>query len=89
MIRVNNRVKWTSQAGGSYRKKTGTVVARVQTNQDPNQVVQRLSKKHDFKINKAFGAPRDHFSFMVLVPGETENQKPTLYWPRVEDLQVA
>lgn len=85
-FKVNDTVEWTSQANGVAIRKRGKIVGRVRRGEDANDVAKRLKKRVSFKVSKKFGGPRDHASFFVLVPGDTPNQTPQLYWPKVDYL---
>jgi hypothetical protein len=67
-FQVGDRVKWKSQAAGTWREKEGEVVEVVRAGAQP-------------KTYEALA--RDHESYVVraVAKGRT-SQKPALYWPR-------
>jgi hypothetical protein len=66
-FQVGDRVKWTSQANGGWRKKVGTVIEVVPAG--------RYS-------NLGSGcSPRKAESYVIEVPGKTPNAKPQIYFP--------
>lgn len=76
-------VSWSSQAAGYTRTKTGVVVQVVPAGAMPDrQRFERLYK------GAGVGGPRDHESFVILVPGKTSKAAGTLYWPRAAGLKL-
>lgn len=81
IIKINQKVSWTSHSGGYTKSKTGTVVAVIPPHAHiPYEWKKRLD---------APGLPRDHESYLVLVPGKTERSAGKLYWPIVKKLSAA
>jgi hypothetical protein len=81
---VGDRVTWKSQAAGSWKQKTGTVVEVVPAHRIPR--------------DKNFGSSRTHDSYIVEVTFEPKRstsaiksvrqRKPERYWPRVSNLRL-
>ena len=76
-FKINDRVKWSSQAQSYWRLKVGTVVEVVPAGQEP------VTKP------KGAGFARRHESYIVEVPGKTPKAKAKLYWPVVSVLKPA
>lgn len=80
---VGEEVAWTSQAQGYTKTKVGTIVAIVDSEMWPQDVVNQfepaLRKLSTRKMGG--GSPRDHVSYLIRV-------KRSLYWPRVEGLRL-
>ena len=81
MYKVGDQVIWISGAQGVQRKKSGFVECVIPAGKRPTV---EQSKEAD-----AYGASRDHESYLVRVPGKTAPSKGKLYWPRVSQLQLA
>ena len=80
-------VRWSSQAGGNWQTKEGTVVKVVQPKTDPCML--ELARSLKARSNWGGGGWRDHESYVVSVPGgKTAKAKPVLYWPVASKLQV-
>lgn len=75
---VGDKVVWTSQAAGSWRTKTGTVVAVVPAFHYPPRVQPPLIDA---------GGSRDHTSYVVHVPTPSGKGAGKHYWPRVHNLK--
>lgn len=84
-FQVGDTVTWTSQAWGSTKKKTGTVVIVVPAGVPPHMLVMNFAIAHGLR-EPDFGLQRDHESYVVSVPGGPK-AKPKLYWPRVSALK--
>lgn len=78
---VGEEVTWISGAQGTQKKKRGIVEAVIPAGQRPTA---EQSKQAD-----AYGAPRDHESYLVRVAGKTPTSKGKLYWPRTGQLESA
>jgi hypothetical protein len=68
---LNDKVTWTSQAGGHTKKKTGTVVQVVPTGMLPSG---QFSPRQP-------GSERRHESYVVHVPTASGRGKGQYYWP--------
>lgn len=83
-------VEWESQSGGWEKKKKGTIIQVVEVGDNPLSYANErfLESLYKFKSNTlGYGMPRDHESYLVLVPGATPKQLPSIYWPRVVKLK--
>lgn len=84
-FKVDDVVTWRSQAAGSWKTKTGTVIEVVAAHKIPR--------------DKNFGSSRNHESYIVEVTYEPQRstsaiksmrvKKPERYWPRVSNLRLA
>lgn len=79
MFKLQEDVRWTSSSAGSTTTKVGFIEAVIAAGKVPTQ---SQRKEAD-----AYGAARDHASYLVRVPGKTPASKGKLYWPRVSLLQ--
>jgi len=75
-MKFGDKVKWSSQANGSRKEKTGIVVEVVPAGRYPSGV------------GHADGRPRDHESYLVKVPTKSGKGMGKFYWPRVKDLKL-
>jgi len=73
-IIVGTKVRWTSQAGGLWKKKTGEVVEVVPAGTLPQTSI------------IGAGMERNHESYIVNVRVGPKNMKS--YWPRIRSLEV-
>lgn len=73
---INQRVRWTSQAGGSTKTKSGIVVHVVNAGCVPPR--ENFPSLHR---SSGVGLPRDHESYVVRVGTK-------VYWPRVSGLHL-
>ena len=78
-MKIGDQVSWKSQAGGSWKVKTGVIVSVVPLGTDAHQVAIPPGTRLDGP-----GMCRDHESYLVRV-----GKKTTLYWPRVAGLSMA
>lgn len=79
---VGDSVTWTSQSSGYTRTKTGLIEEVVPPKGMPN----RGQFPHLYR-GAGVGAPRDHVSYVVRVPGKTSKSAGTVYWPRSAGLK--
>lgn len=77
--KLNDKVKWTSQAGGYFREKRGVVVGIVPDNELPK------SEYINLPLRGETVCPRLHESYVVAARVGRFAQK--LYWPRVSVLE--
>lgn len=75
---IGNKVKWSSQAMGSWKEKEGTVVDVV-----PPKKVTQMMRSLDLGAYNF----RKHESYIVHVPAKSGRGKGTYYWPLVSKLQ--
>lgn len=78
---VGDTVTWTSQAGGHTRIKVGSIEEVVPPGSLPNR-----AKFEPLFRSGGVGAPRNHVSYVVRVPGKTTKSAGTVYWPRAAAL---
>jgi hypothetical protein len=71
-------VRWRSQSAGTWKEKTGEIVAVVGAREFPNHVLPMEGVRGKI-LNP--GMPRDHRSYVVRADGR-------LYWPRVSALEA-
>jgi len=81
---VGDEVFWSSQAGGRNTRKDGVVLRVVPAHE---QCRHEEKEKVLYSLQGGGGEARDHESYLVLVPGRTENSKPLLYHPVVSLLK--
>lgn len=89
---VGDVVTWASQSLGSWKKKTGTIVAVVPARVSPKPYVDAIFEQHKGRVVRTDGGGllRNHVSYLVLVVAEAPSKaKPKLYWPIVSKLQAA
>lgn len=77
---VGVEVEWASSSNGSTKTKRGRIEVVVPEGGRPTP---KQMKEAD-----AYGAARDHESYMVRVPGKTPAAKGKLYWPRTSQLRL-
>ncbi len=80
--KLGDRVTWTSQAQGSSKTKTGTVVEVVPKGGRPNR-----DKFPSLYKDAGVGFSREHESYVVSVPNKRSGVK--IYWPLVKNLRNA
>ena len=87
-FQVGDSVTWKSQANGSSKEKTGTVVEVVPANR---QLKERGWEErfpchvYDVSALDAGGQARQATSYLVAV--QTQDKKQKLYWPRAHGLK--
>lgn len=81
---VGDEVFWSSQAGGRNTRKDGVVFRVIPAYKScyPEE-----KEKVLYSLQLGTDMARDHESYLVLVPGKTENSKPLLYHPVVSRLE--
>lgn len=91
-FKLGDKVKWSSQAGGSWSHKVGTVVAVVPSGWLPGR-----EEWPSLHTGPGIGGSRDHESYIVSVPAPSKVRgtgpkrrpaKPKIYWPRVSKLEA-
>lgn len=82
---IGEVVTWESQAGGSYKSKTGKVIAIIPSKA---RVRDHVPPPYSLDDVKGFGFDRRGISYLVEVQ-ETLRSKPRLYWPNVGGLKSA
>lgn len=92
--KVGSRVTWTSQAGGSTKEKTGTVVAVIAGGRGSgDRATQEIRSRVKAGTHRsAFGGgwDREGESYLVEVPqGTSGKARPVLYWPVANRLKRA
>lgn len=88
-FKPGQEVSWSSQANGSDLKKVGTIVRVIPAGVWLKDVLSRDEAKSEFSLRTDFaGLPRQHESYLVAVPGNSDRAKKQLYWPRVSSLKV-
>jgi len=94
-IKINSHVKWTSQSGGYWREKVGTVLGIVPGDDEKHMLVTLCGPIADHKYQFGFhyschgsyiyGSGK--LSYLVSVKtGKTDKAKRTLYRPRQVEL---
>jgi len=73
---VGDKVTWSSQAGGSVKVKVGVVEVILQPGRMPTSL--QIS---------GCGNPRNHESYLVLVPNKSGRGVGKKYWPLVSKLR--
>lgn len=80
MFKIGDQVVWVSGASGVQKEKRGKIEVVI----PPHK---RLTRAQQEEAD-AYGAPRDHESYLVRVPGKTAKAKGKLYWPRTSTLTI-
>lgn len=89
MFKIGDPVKWSSQAGGRIKQKTGEVVFVVPVGGsswelDEEKRYKELMDTHKVHFDGVVLSARNHESYLVSVKdGKTDKAKKSLYWPRV------
>lgn len=84
MFKVGDKVKWSSQAQGSWRTKTGTVVEVVSPGNLPTR--ERFVSLY---TGAGCGSPRKHESYVVEVYANPEKKTGrSFYWPLANKLRI-
>lgn len=84
----DQEVTWTSTSAGSTIEKTGVIEAIVPAGKTIADVLPLSKAKSEFTVKNDYkGNPRDHKSYVVSVPGNSERSKRQLYWPRASLLK--
>lgn len=87
-FKLGDTVTWGSQAGGSYREKTGEIVEVIPPKGRFNSATR--DKYPDLFKGAGVGFPRAEVSYIVAVPqGKTGKAKPKHYWPRTSALRLS
>ncbi|MCP3965621.1 MAG: hypothetical protein GY718_04595 [Lentisphaerae bacterium] len=81
-------VRWSSQAQGTWKKKTGQIIAVVPPRSQPEDTLYQKNINTAEYYSYEFGNPRDHESYIIAVNGKTNRAKPRLYWPKVKGLEL-
>lgn len=76
---VGQKVRWSSQAAGSWKEKIGVVVDVI----PPMKVTQMMHSVGVGTYNT-----RNHESYIVHVPSASGRGKGTYYWPLVSKLEA-
>lgn len=90
MSRLGQKVRWKSQAGGTWKVKLGTVVCVVPAGMHWRDAWDGLPPWEQQKYAGAGGfsaIARPEESYLVAVPSASEKAKPKLYWPRTPQLE--
>lgn len=91
-LKLGDHVNWESQAGGSTKKKSGTVHYIVPKGSAATDRfhVEKYNPGYYPKHKQMFDGtiPRDHESYVIIVPSKSGRGKCKLYWPHVSKLQV-
>ena len=74
-LKLNDTVRWTSQAGGVTKEKTGRIIEVVPAGKEPMTVL------------KDPGGTRNHVSYIVHAEGARRASEAN-YWPRVSGLRM-
>jgi len=84
-FQIGDKVKWRSQAGGSWTVKEGCIIAVVPAKKRARDYIPEAY--HD--CQRMFdGFPRPKKSYLVEVSGgKTAEAKPRLYWPHASKLE--
>ena len=83
------KVTWFSQAGGNTRQKTGYIYAEVPARTDAGDLIRAAEVAGTHRSTYGGGIPRNHTSYLVVVPAKTSKGKPILYWPVTSKLKRA
>ncbi|MDN7577451.1 hypothetical protein QZM25_33080 [Burkholderia contaminans] len=83
-FKVGDKVTWVSQAGGHTKVKSGVVEEIVKPGARPSR-----EAFESLYTGNGIGAPRNHQSYVVRVPGATAKAAGAVYWPRAASLQPA
>jgi hypothetical protein len=79
-MKIGDKVTWKSQSHGSWKQKTGEIIAFVRPNEPVGRAIDRLSGDYNTTAINTHGV-RDWTSYLVAVGSK-------LYWPRVSGLEV-
>lgn len=83
-FKIGDKVTWVSQAGGHTKVKSGVVEEVVKPGGRPSR-----EAFESLYTGNGVGAPRQHLSYVVRVPGATSKSAGVVYWPRAASLQPA
>lgn len=83
-MKAGDRVSWDSQAGGSWKTKTGTVIREIPAGERARQYVPAGIKKSHIKFDNASINDR----VLVAVPAGKDGQIMYYYCPRKNVLTV-
>ena len=88
-FKTGDIVEWSSTSRGSTKTKRGVIVAIVPKKAPEYQIEKRYREEHPKykRMSDGGGRPRDHESYLVLVPGPNTTL-PSLYWPVVAKLAL-
>lgn len=88
VFKLGDSVTWDSQAGGSFREKTGVIVEVIPPKGKFSNAIRE--KYLDLFKGAGVGFPRPEVSYIVAVPqGKTGKAKPKHYWPRTSALRLS
>jgi hypothetical protein len=90
-LKVGDKVKWASQAGGVWKDKEGVVVAVIAGGRDSgeraNAEIKARTQAGTHRSAFGGGWARDHESYVVEVRQGGPKSKPVLYWPVASKLR--
>jgi len=86
-LKVGEPVSWSSQAGGNVRHKTGFVFAEIPSKTDAGNVIRAAEQAGTHRSTYGGGIPRNHVSYVIVVPAKTSKGLPVLYWPVASNLR--
>lgn len=85
MFKLDDSVKWSSQAQGGWKTKVGIIVQAVPAGEYPDR-----DKFPKLYTGAGVGMSRKHESYVVAVDcGKTPGSSIRHYWPRVSALSNA
>lgn len=88
-LREGQKVEWTSQAGGNWKKKTGIIVYMHDSicQASPFEVARRFFPDHRHMFD---GLSWESEGVLVEVrDGKTDRARPKLYMPKISKLSAA
>jgi hypothetical protein len=85
-FKIGDKVRWSSQAAGSWVEKTGIIVAVLPPGVPPMKnfgegPIYDMARQHNANIQAGGLQSRTMESYIVLVAGKTPKSKSKLYWP--------
>lgn len=77
MLKIGDKVRWESQAQGSWTEKNGTVIAEIPAGESPMSHIPKTAKKSHIKFDEI--SKRDRV--LVAVPAGKDGQITHYYCP--------
>lgn len=83
-MKIGDRVVWESQSQGSWKKKTGVIIADIPPKKDARKYVPSGAKKSHIKFD---GTSCKH-RMLVAVPAGKDGQITHYYCPHISNLRL-
>ena len=87
-FKIGDMVTWRSQSQGSWKQKSGEIVAVVPARNQLRRIVEKMAHKERYNLSAIdLLGIRDHESY-IIAADRARSAKIKLYWPKVAGLEV-